>query len=298
MRPTSDGGTAVIVEGEAAADISEAVSRLGISAVETLKDIALQDATRSRLVASAPPFEDILDQILLRLRREPYFARVSGLPFDPRNLLLVLLTGAFGVIEPYALPGSTLVRAIEAATDVREGDVALNERLHTDGTNWPEPNMLTCLLCIRVDDAGGGLSRLLSLEGLRRSIAGRAGDDVVATLEATPVPWAIDERIGGHIAWQPVLGAQGLRWLRQTIELAVERGAAMPRTLLEALDLVELAAENAESLMEFLIHPGELLIVHNRLCLHARSPVGVASRRLMLRTKVGQRAGGNRFWTY
>lgn len=171
----------------------------------------------------------------------------------------------------------------------------LNERLHTDGTNWPEPNDLTCLLCVRPDSDGGGRSRLLSIEAIADLVESQRAS--VRRAVQAELPWAVAEELGGGVVAASVLSADGARWLRFTIGEAVRRladeGSVPPGQTLVALGVFEAALETAPGVLEFDLFPGDLLLVDNTQCLHARTavPNPRASDRLLLRTKVAAWAG-------
>lgn len=171
----------------------------------------------------------------------------------------------------------------------------LNERLHTDGTDWPEPNDLTCLFCVRADSDGGGRSRLLPVEAIASLVDGQPA--AVRRAVRAELPWAVAEELGGGVVAAPVLSAGGVRWLRFTIGEAVRRltdeGSVPARATLAALGVFEAALETAPGVLEFGLLPGDLLLVHNTQCLHARTAVSNprASDRLLLRTKVAAWAG-------
>jgi hypothetical protein len=191
--------------------------------------------------------------------------------------------GLGNLVEPYQQDWSRLVRRISPAKDRLVGEYGvLNEKLHTDGTDWPDPNDLTCLLCVRPDGDGGGRSRLLS-EGAIREVS-----EPWADLLADPLPWAIAEELGGGIHWAPVLSDGGVRWLRFTVDEARRRGASVSEEVSSKLDEFARALEAARSLIEIDLNAGDLLIIDNRRCLHARSPVAGqdSSQRFLLRVKV------------
>ena len=194
------------------------------------------------------------------------------------------------LVEPYQQSWSHTIRRIRPQTDrVVDGGKVLNEHLHTDGTDWPRPNDLTCLLCIRPDQNGGGRSRLLPLDRLLSEL--RARDKALLNvLFRTPVPWAIAAPLGGGVRWETILSPGGVRWLKYTIDLAVSGGADLEPALAAAIEQFEQIVDGSSAAVEFLLQAGNLLLVNNAKCMHARTPIPdvTGSERMMSRIKVMQ----------
>jgi alpha-ketoglutarate-dependent taurine dioxygenase len=271
-------------------DLAQAVAALPAHDEDALLDRGLQASLRSELRRRTPAYDDVAHEILVRLRRPPYAACLRGASFDSEHRLLVALSSSFGdVVEPYRQPWSRVVHRVVPVRD-EHGSGVLNEKLHTDGTDWPRQNDLTCLLCVRPDANGDGRSRLLDLDALVSHLR-RVAPDVLETLDGHPLPWAVAPALGGGVHREPALGAGTLRWLRYTVEVAVEQGEHVDPEVAEALVRLEHLVEEADGVMEFWLDVDDFLVVSNRRCLHARSAIGDpdGSGRLLLRTKV-QRA--------
>lgn len=249
------------------------------------------------LVAEAwPGWAELLGDVRRQLAESPHACLVRGLPLvDAARALVALSCGLGEVVEPYRRPWSRLVRKITPSTDRGGGAGILNERLHTDGTDWPEPNNITCLLCVRPDSDGGGRSRLLSIESVANLVESQSA--AVRRAVRTELPWAVAEELGGGVVAAPVLSNGGVRWLRFTLDEAVRRLAdedsVPPGETRDALGVFEAALETASGVVEFGLRPGDLLLVHNTRCLHSRTavPNPQASGRLLLRTKVAACTG-------
>lgn len=259
---------------------------------ETYRAVKAQDELRESLLYAWPGWQQLAEDIYDRLGASPHAVVLRGLPLENPPLSLIALTSALGdIVEPYQQSWSRLVRRIEPATDRAVGPYGmLNEKLHTDGTDWRAPNDLTLLLCVRPDAQGGGRSRLMPLEPLLEEPGFATGP--VSTLLSEPVPWAIAEALGGGVYWAPVASPSGIRWLRYTIDEAVRRGVELSNDLWASLIAFEEALEHSDHVIETALQEGELLVIDNRRCMHARTGVSAptSSERLLLRTKATQRA--------
>lgn len=271
--------------------LADAVNEVTTTDVEAYRSPERQAELRLRLGETWPGWAAVLDDVRQGLAAPPHACLVRGVPIHGADRVIVASTCGIGqLVDPYRRPWSRLVREITPPTD-RGGDSGkLNERLHTDGTDWPRPNDVTCLLCVRADPDGGGRSRLLPIEGIRDLVDGQPPD--VRRAVSTPVPWAVADELGGGVVTEPVLSADGVRWLRFTIGEAIrthgDSSASPPSRTLDALTGFEAALESSPAVLEFGLLPGDLLLVDNRRCLHARTIVAnpQVSDRLVLRTKL------------
>lgn len=243
-----------------------------------------QELAAAFRAAAGPAFDALVGEIRARLAAPPHAAYVTGLQFDATNLLFVAMSSAFGrVVDPYGQSWSRLVRYILPSTDrAIDGVGILNEALHTDGTDWREPNDLTCLLCVTPDQHGGGRSRLLDAAAVGAVVREHLGAGAAAALEREPVPWRIADELGGGVEWSPVLGARGIRWLRFTID------DGLPAATAARVDALHELLWEPPTAIDFAMDAGALLIVHNKRCLHGRTSIAdpAGSERCMLRTKV------------
>lgn len=235
--------------------------------------------------------EALLEDLRARLVAAPHFALVRGLGVASPGLALVAISAGLGTcVEPYRESWSRLVRRIEARRErLAYGGRSLNEFAHTDGTDWSVPNDYTCLLCVRPDAGQGGSSVLIGVDEVVAELTRAHGADVVETLRMRQVPWKLADSLGGGTAMAPPLGEGRLRWLRYTIEAGVEAlGTPLEDDVAVALDALEDTVEGSVRPFVFDLRPGDLLVVDNRRCLHARTPIPDHERsgRLLPRTKV------------
>lgn len=233
----------------------------------------------------------VIDAIRTRIHRRPYWVLLRGLRFDDQNRLLVGLSSILGVaVEPYQTQSSRLVREIRPSTDRHvAGKQVLNEKLHTDGTDWQQPNDLTILACVHPDQNGGGRTRLLDVDTIVSDAIGMYGREFYDVLGQTLMPWKIATELGGQIEWQPIFGPRSIRWLRFTIDAAITSPVCeFPEASYNTLEKFEELVECSLGVMEFAMQANDLLIVNNCQCLHARTAIEDPnnSDRLVLRTKV------------
>ncbi|SDB58888.1 Taurine catabolism dioxygenase TauD, TfdA family [Bauldia litoralis] len=246
------------------------------------------------LIAVRSTDPEIFDNLITTgkriLARPPYCCLIRGIPVEVGRTILVALSAALGrIAEPYGSEWSRVVREIRPRNDrgsTHSG--VLNEHMHTDGTDWEKPNDLTCLFCVRNDEAEGGLSRLISIDEIEARLAdGPDGRALHKWLSTTPVPWKLAEEFGGRVLHAPILSESGIRWLKFTIHASGDR-AVTDRAWAERLLAFEELLDHRMDATEFPLEPGDCLIVDNRKCLHARTPIvdASSSQRLLYRTKV------------
>jgi hypothetical protein len=243
-------------------------------------------------IRSASPlgFDWLVSEIQDRIFKVPYFSYIKGLQFDRNNLLFVALSSALGnVVEPYNQPWSRLVRSIEPSTDLVFTNRSVNERLHTDGTDWQYPNDLTCLVCLRPDQNGGGISKLMDIETLTAELQANFGRSSLETFHTCSIPWRIADELGGGVTFKPVLSENSMRWSYYTISRAINEGlASLPGEVTNIISLVEDWLNTTSNIFYLPMQTNDLLIVSNNLCLHGRTEVknSNSSKRLFLRTKI------------
>ncbi len=231
-------------------------------------------------------FDAIVSEIKKRLARPPYCALVQGLSFDEGNKVFVAINRAFGelVARPYKKPRAQLVHYIQPATDLpsaRGGHES--ERLHTDTADWEPPVELISMVCVRADPDGGGRSRVLDVDTIRKEVNNQLGAATLNRLETEKVPWQLAPYWGGGVSWRPILTSESICWRRYTIDAT---GAALSDDMLDALQGFEELLSNTPHTLDFLMREGELLFSDNRRTIHARTPIanGTNSDRLMIRS--------------
>lgn len=223
-------------------------------------------------------FATVIEAIEERLARSPRFAIVRGLPVAATALLIAISARLGTLVDPYCR--STRPREIRPATDREHDGRALNTLLHTDSTDWPVPNDLTCLWCVRPDPEGGGRSLLLTADDFVAHVEGTAGAEAAALL-STPLPWRIASELGGGVYHAPIATGGEVRWMRYTVE-----PTKLPPDAVALLAQIERVIERAAGVIDVMLDAGDLLVIDNRHALHGRTPAAPASSRLLLRTKL------------
>jgi len=264
------------------------VSRLPAYGDKELRSTQLQGQLRAHVRDALPlEFDRLAEGMRGRLEQAPYVVHVTGLRYDERDLLFVALSSMFGdVVDPYCHSRSQLVRRLSPACDrFVSGLGVASEALHTDGTDSPEPNDVTCLLCVRPDKNGGGRTRLLDIDTVRTKILPSVSAETVQVLTREPVPWRIADALGGDRVNAPVLTDCRLRWLRDAV------APPIPPSIDRALAEFEASLAASSEAIDFAMSTGSLLIMNNKRTLHARTTIAdrANSERLVLRTKVWQR---------
>jgi hypothetical protein len=290
LAPFPDTGV-VVVPPESARELLRAAERLPLYDNREFYSPALQESVRDRVRETCPDaFDRLVNSVKGRLARRPYCALVRGLGFDAGNRLFVAVNRAFGelVALPYKKPRAQLVHYVQPATDMPSSRGGReSERLHTDAADWEPPVELISMLCVRPDPAGGGRSRVVDVDTIRREVKNRLGGETLRLLETEPVPWLLSDYFGGGLSWRPVLTEASVCWRRYTINLALDsKNAKLSDEMLTALGAFEEVISTASGAVDFLMREGELLFSDNTRTVHARTPVagGGASDRLMIRS--------------
>lgn len=251
----------------------------------------VQASVLDQVRAAAPQeFDSLIRQVKERLARRPYCALVQGLAFDEGNRVFVAVNRALGelVARPYEKPRAQLVHYIQPSTDImsaRGGHES--ERLHTDTADWEPPVELISMVCVRADPDGGGRSRILDVDTIRKEVNERLGSATLERLESEPVPWQLAPYWGGGVQWRTILTKSSVCWRRYTIDLALDStGAKLSDDMLKSLAGFEDVISTTPNTLDFLMREGELLFSDNRRTIHARTPIaaGTASDRLMIRS--------------
>ena len=296
MRPFPDAAR-IEVPRTLASDLLAAARALPARETEAYYDGDLQQCVLDKLRGHcAGGFDWLVEEIRLRLARAPFSAAVTGLEFDAENRLFIGLSRAFGrlVSRPLKKPRAQLVHYLHHHADLtssQSGQV-YTELLHTDGADWPEQIDVIGMVCVRPDDQGEGRSRLVDMYTICREIRERFGPEVLQVLEDEPVPWLLAPGFDAEVVWRPVLGRDRMCWRRYTIDFALARpGIEISAHAAHALDAVEAVTSTTTSTHEWLMRPGEFVLLDNRKCMHARTAISRRrpSRRLMVRAWVRTR---------
>lgn len=275
----------------AATSAWRAVPSLGLATVDgnirsREGQLAVRDAVRS---VEPRLFDELSEAMAERLGSPPHFGIIRGLPRSRATDLLVAFSAGLGLlVEPLNQSWSRVVRRLVPSRDVAFDGRLVNEYLHTDGSDWTQPNDYTCLFCVTPDQNGGGASRLLGVEALCDGAEDRGELDEVCQRE---VPWRLADELGGGVHWAPIITQEPLeiRWHRQTLRRSFEDGRVPRDSGTEALlDRFERSVERNRNVLELSLRSGDLLFLDNRRCLHARTPIADrhTSARDFLRTKI------------
>lgn len=268
-----------------------------LAAIE-IDDEALADPVNQTLIvasvreAAGGAFVDLVEEVAKRLADPPWFLIVRGLPASRATPLLVAVSATLGLlVEPYRQPWSRVVRHIVPSKDRAVDGRVLNEFLHTDGTDWPQPNDYTCLFCVCPDQSQDGESRLLDVATLLDEATTGPNGRLVERLAAQALPWRVADELGGGVDWEPPINVATphIRWLRHTAALSHEEGLArLPDSCLDDMTAFERLVENCEGTVRTNLRAGDLMLIDNGRCLHARTPIRnpAASTRELRRTKV------------
>ena len=293
------GSTVVNLPDAAKLNISSSVASDLLAAAERLPRYEMLEFYSSELQVrvceavreSCPEaFDTIISEIRKRLASWPYCVLVKGLSFDEGNKVFLAINRAFGelVARPYEKPRAQLVHYIQPATDLpsaRGGHES--ERLHTDTADWEPPVELISMVCMRADPDGGGRSRVLDVDTIRKEVNNQLGAATLERLATESVPWQRAPYWGGGVSWRPILTNKSICWRRYTIDMALDStGATLSDDMLNTLQSFEELLSTTEQTLDFLMREGELLFSDNRRTIHARTPLANSTRsdRLMIRS--------------
>jgi hypothetical protein len=278
-----------------AADLSNAAGRCAPATPADYYDTAVQSRARDEVRAACPDgFDALVAGMRTRLAAPPFAALVRGLEYDDSHRVFVAVCRSLGeLISPprdHNPRRAQLLHFIRPAEDLKAASgQALTERLHTDAADWPDVPAVIAMICVRPDPMGFGRSRLLDVMSLRAAVEQELGAHALALLEQETVPWQLADYLGGGFVRRPILTADTVRWRRYTTEFALRAGAPIAPAIAELLDPLERLIEKTPATLEFLLGAGELLVMANRRCLHARTGLGNpgagrVSDRLMIRS--------------
>ena len=166
------------------------------------------------------------------------------------------------------------VQAVVAANDNgmdTRGYVSSAElRFHCEGGD------VASLLCVR-QAPEGGLSSLASMHSIHNVMAHECPQHLAALYRGLPMYMRAEgDRASAEMPRQPLFFDRGdhlLAWVNlRLMELPYEAaGEAMPAAVRAALDALEEIAERSEYKLTFKLQPGDMLLVHNYVCMHNRT---------------------------
>ena len=251
-----------------------------------------------------PEFDNLIDQIKVKLKNPPYSVLVKGLLFDQHYRVLVALNSAFGLLvaRPFnkETPRAQLIHHIQPQSDIKNNQISdkekvdcltaprkLTEKLHIDGADRPEPIRFVSMQCVRQDTDGEGRSRIMDSHGFKTMLQeDGVSQEFFDLLKSQKVPRKIADYFGGGIRWQTILEEDRICWRRYTFDLALaEKGVKISNEMINLIERIDqLINKNENHVIEFSMNTGDFLIVDNHRCLHARTAITNANTpRLMYR---------------
>lgn len=270
--------------------LSSAEKNIGNYEDKDLKDIAFQTRITSTLEDIDHDFKVIVDRIRHSLLTKPYHVHITGLRPSDQLIFIGLCTALGELVDPYNQTWSTIIREIQPSTDRRMGKWGiLNEHLHTDGTDWEDPNDLTSLFCVSLDQFRDGQSRIYDVDTLLDQLS-KSNKDMITILRGNLVPWKLADALGGQIIYLPILNdLDEIRWMRYSIDEASALSNNELKIMASTLDDFEHFLDATKDLeYKIELSAGDIIFINNKKSLHARTPIRYPeqSKRILLRTKV------------
>jgi hypothetical protein len=234
-------------------------------------------------------FDTLIAEIQLCLNRRPYIAWLKGLDIDDRALVMILVSLALGQITR---PAGTNAKA-QIFNSTEQVVIKLTHTLdwlHTDSTNWLNPNDLTILCCLQPDQFGGGQSIILDVDSIHAEI--KQHKTMNRILTTSQFPWFVTIGDDVKTIYDFILNERNeLRWYRKNIDVAVRLGEGkISKEEREVVVKFENLVENSKQQLVFGLENNDILIMNNRKCLHGRTEVKYVSQteRKVIRTRVRQ----------
>lgn len=268
--------------------LHEAVQTLPDFEYYALVDTPEQQAQlRQAITQRVPQVQAFAQGLRTQLTAHPYFLWLRGLNMDERGLVLIALSVVMGRLRRHR--GNLKKQALPNSPEqVELKPTYFNERMHTDGMHWPDPNDLTCIVCLAPDQHGGGASLVLDVDTILEMI--ESDEALRHVLREVPIPFTttFDDRVETH--YHPIIDEEKrLRWYLKNIEAAINWGQGeLDREHLKLLRRFEAMIESAPQRYQFMLAPHDLLIVNNRKTLHGRTEIRnpLTSERRLVRTRL------------
>jgi alpha-ketoglutarate-dependent taurine dioxygenase len=261
-----------------------------------LEKVAGQQYLDAMVARTWPTITRLADTIRSLIHHGPGAVVVRNLGFedyepDTQASLLLALTSAIGMPTDHAKDRRVLWPIIERAP--RPGRVrTFSERtgeapFHTDSAFAPEPELYNGLYVVRRAGCGGGLSRLISAQGVIDRLAATAdGPRCIKLLRTLRFPFQIPEafyRDGPRVITAPILADKPMiRFRPDSIQNGFE---AMPELASEqhrwAFRKVWEAIETHPEVLEYMLNDGEFIVFDNHRLLHARGDYSDPLRHLV-----------------
>ncbi|MCA9915740.1 MAG: TauD/TfdA family dioxygenase [Anaerolineae bacterium] len=267
-----------------------------LEAVHTLPDFeyyALVDSPEQQqqiladVMKQVPELSTLAKAIRDGATQRPYFLWVKGVALDERCLVLIALSLALGNLRRHhgTLAQDTLPNSAEV---VKLKPAFYSERMHTDGMHWLQPNDLTCIYCVKPDQNQGGESLVIDVDTILEMIEPDEAMRHVLREVAIPFTTSFDDRVETH--YHRIIDEDNrLRWYLKNIEAAINWGEGeIDPAHLKVLRQFEDLVESTTNRFQFMLQPGDLLIVNNRKSLHGRTDIRnpLESERTLVRTRL------------
>tara|TARA_B100000497_G_C7695091_1_gene424218 strand:- start:97 stop:915 length:819 start_codon:yes stop_codon:yes gene_type:complete len=173
--------------------------------------------------------------------------------------------------------------------------------LHTDSQYSFYPEDMFALLSLQKAKCGGGLSHLKSLKNiLNRLKALPDGDEIIRILSNTDFPFIVPNVFKKDISkkyefnFGPILRNNEIRFRIDTFEKAFQiDNSFCSEEQISAYGKLKKIITDDLDLTEFMMEPGDLIIINNKTMLHGRSTF-TDSNRHMLRIRMNKHAKGQR----
>ncbi|HET9894100.1 MAG TPA: TauD/TfdA family dioxygenase [Streptosporangiaceae bacterium] len=216
---------------------------------------------------------------------------------EPDAAIAALLT-SMGYVDPLG-NGSPpkLVFDVAAKANAADGSysgqgtyIGSGESLpHTDSSNFPMPHAHVALACVRAQRGSGGESMIVSAASIAETLAKNEQAKYLELLAEPIYPFMSGWRSSDEVVFAPVLWRDADRWATRYAPQLVTEGAGLhPIDAEHSAALAEFSQLTAspDLITEFMMEPGDVLIIDNRRWLHGRREFDPESKRLLKRCKI------------
>ncbi|RTE55091.1 hypothetical protein EHW67_00545 [Arenibacter aquaticus] len=161
--------------------------------------------------------------------------------------------------------------------------------LHTDSQYSFYPEDYFGLLTLKKAQCGGGVSSLLSLKNILKSLAELENNkEILEILSSTDYPFIVPNAFKKHkenkveFNYGPILSENEIRFRVDTFEKALEHKEAKCSTAqIEAYRVLKEVILNNRYIQEFYLEPKDLIFINNKTMLHGRSEFSDEKRHLI-----------------
>ena len=259
-----------------------------------LYDVGCQHSIYSKIrLASPHNYDFLISRVLCSLSKKPYYVHISGIDSDTLEYFLLSLSYALGdVMEPYKKAWSQLIQPITPGNDIIFRGKSLVESFHSDSTDWNAPNDITLLACKKANNGLLEGTKILDIDTIESDLIHYLTRAELKIIRTKYLPWPIAKELGGNCIYKPILDRSYIRWsLHLLCQGVVEYGYYISPSTLKILNKLDYILNNRLLSEEVSMQDGDILILSNKRCLHARVHIEdkIKSSRLLLRTKVNYR---------